>query len=523
MISSKIYTLLALFFVILTLSFGANINTANAGLISKLVREAGDAGSKAGKHVDVNIPNIEVGQWLTKSLKKSDDTAAIALLPGKDGTWRIIGEGDLEISIHSLDELGDDIGKAMVRPGKKLAGGTVTKVVKLKKATIAVREIDFLKMREQLVDLPKNTKINIVSANGRVFPLQFVKTAAGSVLNVKLSNTIFLNPLTTKALQANLNFLGRGIKKADLKIGSFNRATDVAKTSNLTDTIVDINPDILESSLSKFKNKTLLLSGKIVKNAKTGKAHLVVKDGKGKTEIDIAALEQSAARQRVNLMLVDAKTVQPGKKLFSKTGIEKRFAKSNKAVTQMDLIQAIAPKNKQIILNTSGVGDTRVAIASNFEKTAGTPKNISDFTDATDYSATSWIFESGLRSSARAIQHQFEDPQHTDEVDGRWIPWFSNTDLILAVILSSLFAFSLNISWKWWKMIMHKYFHQFFYYSKATFLNRILKTVGFICFAIITFIPAFIALLIGGYIQFFTWPFRKLYSYIKSKQKSARA
>lgn len=521
--SSKVCTLLALFIAVVTFSIGAMNNTASAGFLSKAIREAGEAGSKAGKHIDTDIPNLETGNWLTKRLVKSDDAASIALLPGKDGTWRMVGEAGTEIPIKSLDRLEDDIGKAMFRPAKKLAGGPPTKTVKLKKATIAVREKDFLKLREQLVDLPKNTNINIVRANGRVYPLQFVKTATGRVLNVKLTDNIFLNPLSAKALEANLSFLSRGVKKADLKIGSFNRVKDVKKTSNITDIVVDINPDILDSSLSKFKNKTLLLSGQIVRNVKTGKAHLVVKDGIGKTEIDLTVIEQAAARQRVNLMVVDAGLAQPGKKLFSKTGIEKRFAKSNVAVTQMDLMQAIAPKNKTIILNSSGVGDTRIAIASNFEKTVGATKKTSSFSDASDYSATSWIFESGLRNSARAIQHQFEDPKHTDEVEGRWIPWFSNTIIIWTIISLILIVFSLKISWNWWKIIMHKYFHQFFYYSKPTFSNKTLKIVGFICFAIITIIPAFVALLIGEYIQFFTWPFRKLYSFIKRKLKNARA
>jgi hypothetical protein len=65
---------------------------ASAGLLSKLAREGADAAGSVGKKFDAPTPSLDDGIWFAKKLPTKEGAASLALLPGENGTWRIITE-----------------------------------------------------------------------------------------------------------------------------------------------------------------------------------------------------------------------------------------------------------------------------------------------------------------------------------------------------------------------------------------------------------------------------------------------
>ena len=207
-------------------------------------------------------------------------------------------------------------------------------------------------------------------------------------------------------------------------------------------------------------------------------------------------------------MVVDTGTAtQPGKSLFSKSNLEKRFETAQTAFTQADLMKAVTPPNAKTIINAAEDGKTRITMtARNFGADPAAATAAAD-----DYTLSGWLLEAGTRAAVHQVRMNVEDPDHTEEVNGRWLPWFKNMDLIVYGVFALVFVFTSTKTWGWWKALWRlvgrrrKEDEDF---SKGV---RIVRAVTFAPFSLAMFFPAVLWIAVVSQLSFLTWPFRKLF------------
>ncbi|EFO28955.1 hypothetical protein TRICHSKD4_4768 [Roseibium sp. TrichSKD4] len=486
---------------------------ASAGLLSKLAREGADAAGSVGKKFDAPTPSLDDGIWFAKKLPTKEGAASLALLPGENGTWRIITETGQEVPLSSLDDVSDAAESVSSRTFKGLAGDAPT-IKKMKGAQIAIRETDFFKLRDEMGVLPKNLDLQMVRESGKTLPLKQVHAGNRSRLVIELDKDVLFNPASLKALDANLKFLNTKVNKADLKIARFDssrQAKEQAARQAVNDPNSILDPNLLESSLAKYKNRTLMVGGKVTTDPTTGKRTLSVKDGNRTVDLDLTALNSSASRQRVNLMVVDTgSTVQPGQILFSKTKLEKRFEEAQKAFTQADLMKAVTPPNSRTVINATE--DTRTRISMTLHNSARAQSgDLAQTAPGSDYTTAGWLLEAGLRFGANRVEINAEDPDHTEEVKSRWIPWFKNIDIIVAGLFTVVFIFVSTKTWGWWTALWRLVGRKAKDDEDFSKGLRWTRAVTFVPFAAIMFMPGMIWVAIVSQVSFLTWPFRKLF------------
>ena len=489
------------------------VSTADAGLLSRLAREAGDAAGSAGKHIDTPKHLLDEGASLAKRLPKVTGAASLALMPAPGNAWQLVTPDGKSLQLASLHDLPNALDDAARQTHRPLAGDLPGKAPVPDALQLALRETDFFKLRDQLVSLPPKARAVMVRPNGKTYDLKPISTSNGTRLAVALSPDVLINPATARALDGNIRFLSRPVKRADLKMARFN-SSEAANASGPGDMIADLNADILASSLAKYKNSTLVVTGRITPHPQTGRPQLSVRDGKSVREVDLDAFQKAAESQRVNLMLVESKSlVQPGKSWFSRTALEKRFEAAQSAMTQAELLKALSPPNSTTLIHAADERNFRLVTASRFSPEANpvtTSPQVSP-NAGDDYTLAGWLLDASLRTSVRTIHRNGEDPEHTEEVESRWIPWISNFDLILLSVLSVVTLFMSWYLWRWWNR-----FWRFVLGNRAaadapSLPLKLVKIVFFLPFALIMLVPAMIWLFIGDWVRFLTWPFRKAF------------
>lgn len=488
-------------------------STAEAGLLSRLAREAGDAAGSAGKHVHTPKHLLDEGASIAKRLPKISGAASIALVPAPGNAWQLVTAEGKSLHLSSLHDLPDALDDAARQAHRPLAGDLPGKTKAPGSLQLAVREADFFKLRDQLDSLPPKTRPVMVMPNGKAYDLKPVRHSGGTRLAVALSPDVLIDPATARALDGNMKFLTRPVKQADLKMARFDKA-GAAKAAAPGDVVANLDADILASSLAKYKNRTLVVSGRITPHPQTGRPQLSVRDGKSVREIDLDSFQAAAESQRVNLMLVESSSlVQPGKSWFSKTALEKRFAAAQSAMTQADLLKALSPPNSTTVINAADERNFRLVTATRFDpkaKSAAASPQVSS-SAGNDYTLAGWLLDGSLRTGVRSIHSNNEDPAHTDEVESRWIPWVSNFNLFLFALLSAVTLFLGWYLWRWWNRLW-RYVLKNRAAAQATSLPiKLTKIVLFLPFAFVMVVPAIFWLVVADWVRFLTWPFRKVF------------
>ncbi|WP_460083224.1 hypothetical protein [Roseibium sp. LAB1] len=489
------------------------VSTANAGLLSRLAREAGDAAGSAGKHIDTPKHLLDEGASLAKRLPRVTGAASLALVPAPGKAWQLVTPDGKSLQLASLHDLPNALDDAARQAHRPLAGDVPGKPKAPEALHLALRETDFFKLRDKLDNLPPNARPMMVRPDGKSFELKPVRVPGGTRLAVALSPDVLINPATARALDANIRFLSRPVKRADLKMARFSSA-EVSAVSGPGDLLANLNADILASSLAKYKNRTLVVSGRIAPHPQTGRPQLGVRDGKSVREIDLDAFQAAAESQRVNLMLVESNSlVQPGQSWFSKTALEKRFEAAQSAMTQADLLKALSPPNSTTLIHAADERNFRLVTATRFSPVANpvtTSPEVS-VSAGDDYTLAGWLLDASLRTSVRTIHRNGEDPEHTEEVESRWIPWISNFDLILLSVLTVVTLFMSWYLWRWWNRFWRFVLGNRAATDATSLPLKLVKVVFFLPFALIMLVPAMIWLFIGDWVRFLTWPFRKAF------------
>jgi hypothetical protein len=495
----------ALTIVLVLALLGSLTQTAQAGLFGALLRKSDDVAMDAGKYADNLVPSLEDGKWLTRQLATPEGGTPLALVPEQGGGWRLIDARGEAKNLNSLDDLSASLADAKVSAGKSTS----------KLQQIAIREEDFFKLRSTMPQLPEGTALSLVRKSGKSYPLKSVSIGPRSRLVVELEKNMLLNPSNARVLDANFAYLRKGVNKANLKIASFDSKTaaTASRSARLAAQRVLLNGDQLVSSLAGYKNQTLMITGRIETDAATKSRKLIVKDGSRKRVIDLDELDKIAESQRVNLMIVETNSLkQPGKGGIFKTALEKQFKDASQSITQKDLLSSLAPPKSVSLIHASENGSNRIVMTTSYAAQRNVSKGNGQ---GSDYSFTAWSLHAGTTIGVHSLRINSEDPKHTEEVEGRWISWISNIDLILSVVGLVVYGFVSLLSWKWWKAIWRFFGRRSVDEEDFGKPIRIIRLISFLPISTLFFLPAVIWIWIRDVLGLILWPFRKIASFMR--------
>lgn len=488
-------------------------NSVQAGLLGALLRSADNVTPSGSRHLDRLVPSASEGMSLARTLPELPDSARLSLLPDKGNGWRIVTEDGSEISISSLNELPTSLKEVQSLSRKGLAG-SIAKDVPIARHQIAVRQEDYFALKDRLASMPGLLDLHMVRKTGKALALRRVVLPGGRYLVVDLGDGILLNPATAAALDANLGYLARGFNKANLRVARFDSKQTSSTSSGLSGEIVALNPDYLTASFARFKLLTVMVTGKIAPVGPGGKRMLEIQDGKSTRSMDLAELEKAAQEQRVNLMVVESNSaLQPGMGWFSKTGLEKNIDKAKASITQKALLQSLAPKGAPVLINAAEDGNTRLMISASYlqERPSSAAKRGAE-SGSQERSLSDIVISSVAQTGTRHVYINAEDPEHTEEVESRWLPWFSNIDLVMSLVGLLIFGLISRISLRWWRWcgdwLCKKTVGHQGAFSKPV---RIVGMVLFLPFAVLAFPCALIWLVIRDWVALALWPCRKLF------------
>ncbi len=487
---------------------GSLTQTAQAGLFGALLRKSDDVAIDTGKYADNLVPSLEDGKWLTRQLATPEGGTSLALVPDQGGGWRLIDAKGEAKSLNKLDDLTASLADAKVSAGKSAS----------KLPQIAIREEDFFKLRGTMPKLSEGAGLSLVRKSGKSYPLKSISFGSRSRLVVELDKKMLLNPSNARVLDTNFAYLRMSVNKANLKIASFDSkaAATASRSAKLSDQRVLLNGDQLVSSLARYKNQTLMITGRIETDAATKSRKLIVKDGKSKRVIDLDELDKATESQRVNLMIVEANSPkQPGKSGIFKTALEKRFKDASQGITQKDLISNLAPPKSVSLIHASDNGSNRVVMTTSYAAQRNVRKGKSASGQGSDYSFTAWSLHAGTTIGVHSLRINAEDPKHTEEVEGRWIPWISNIDLILSAVGLVIYGFVSLLSWKWWKAIWRFIGRRSVEEEDFGKPVRIIRLISFLPISTLFFLPAVIWIWIRDVLGLILWPFRKIASFMR--------
>lgn len=383
--------ILSAFFVLICL-----LNPVEAGIFKTIIKagqEAGEAGSKLGRKLDV-LPGLS-------KLPDEVGVAKVRLDVDADGSVLFYAEGGQTWAVKQ----GDDVSSVLKEIQKSQSVFKSGNVQKLK----------FYLSADQLFSSGNNNLLKNIDDlhlfdNGKAFPLKKMK-GANSAWQVIVRDNLRLNVSTRQALEEGLWQLNKSINRANMRLVSFVpnmdglpsrvQATAYGDAPELT----MINPAYLENSLNVLRHQTLIVTGKRTED------FLEIKGNKGQTNsIDLDELQSIALKHDVNLIVLESPTpaqlgsrILPWNKVTRHTDIEKAFSSE----TYGEFLTTLSGRNMTMTFEFERKKGNFVSFQSNVEDIKMSSSNI-------DYAEESFI---GIESFAHIIFHASKIVSHTKEYD----------------------------------------------------------------------------------------------------------
>lgn len=288
---------LAALLVVLTVGYAA---PSGAHWLTRLAREAGDAGSTAGmKAGRLGLGALNEAATLVAKLPRVGKGTALAAHATPEGHWRFVNrEGDV-FTAASADEL------ARVRTALAPdAAQNEPLALYLSAETVFAR-------RTMLGELP-DADLHVVVGQ-EAYKLRAARAGGELTAEFRPNVTVVLTDLPM--FQEAVAKLARPLSKAQVRVlalepGGPQRLTTAPRRDPKTRAaLVDqIDPALLPAALSDLKGQTALITGRVEGNT------ITVRPARGPEQsLDIAALVRAAEASDVNLVLLKSSAAhQPG-------------------------------------------------------------------------------------------------------------------------------------------------------------------------------------------------------------------
>lgn len=476
---------------------------ASAGILSKLLREAGEAGGKAGKH---GIGSLDNAAGALRKLPDGDAATALAVHATPEGHWVFVNKKGDQFTAGTPDEL-------TRAPGALLGASHEGEPLSL-----YLTEDTVFKRADRLKDLPENANLSIVAGKKAYRLVPRPEHAIGFVaqvrsnLSVQLSKKVLLHEALYR-LQRPLN--SANIRVLALEPGGPKRLSSVPgydpkSKRRLSETV---EPAALKSALARLKGQTVVVTGEV----KGSQLHFKPRSGPV-GQIELNALAEAARAADVNLVVLKSSSpTQPGARTWLWQTVEVQGLETAlKRPTFADFLQSLTANSGDLVIDTSHGGKGRLRITA---KPLGTTTSeggsqFGTWIDAVSEQVTGTIATNGITAFTR-------DRETEREHALRLVPGIPSTAQSMYAI--GLFAglMGLGLAREWWRKIWPQEKPQEYRGNIGYQAARIVRGLVFVVlFLPFIGLPAMVWTYLGPVVRFVLAPFRFFIKLFRSSRAS---
>jgi len=442
---------------------------ASANWLTKLMKEAGEAGADAGRLAGkTGVSSLDHAAAAISKLPDSPGHLMLATHMTPEGQWTFANRTGEVFTAATAAEL-DRVVRALAPDA---AGTNPSLALYLSEDTLFAHN-------RSAINLPDNAKLHVV-VGAETYPL--VRRAdAGGGLWAEVRPNVLLETRDRELFKEALWQLGRPLAKADVRILSMSSggppSLGVAPRLDSTGKsalVEPIDPDHLLSSFDGIRGQTVVVTGRVEADL------LSVDPGSGTARaIKLEALKSAAAKNDVNLIVLATREAsQPGSRNWLWQRIEVDGLKDALArATYADFLDALGTRHGGLAVTVTKQSSTRIRLdASAAGPAAEAPGMIGDILGEVVSNATGNVVAAALQADLNASSWQ-------KELDRRIIPGVPST--LQFAYLASLIAglIGLNVARRWWSRIWQperrRDYPSAFAYQAARFAKLLLFVVVF--------------------------------------------
>lgn len=467
---------------------------AAANWLSKLAREAGEAGGTAGK---LGLGALDGPAAFLKALPSAEKGIALAAHATPEGHWRFVNRDGAVFTAATPDEMGR-VAQALAPE----AGGE-------SRLALYLTEDSVLAGRAHLDALPRNADLNVVVGK-QSYPVRRSKSEASAKLHATIKPNVVAEITDKKAFEEVLWQLARPLNKADIRVvalepGGPQTLASVPRRDGLTKrALVDsIDPYKLDKALGALNGQTVLVSGRIEGRF----LHFQPASGPERTLL-VADLTKAAEAADVNLVILQSATArQPGGRnwLWQRIevdGLDDALQRASFA----DFLDALGQRRGKLAVSAAPDGARRVVVRA---EPAGGPAEpvsgkVAAWTDEVVAQVTGNVVTNAIEAHARSKERQ-------EELDARIVPGVPS--LIQFGYLGALVAglIGLPVARGWWRRLWPPERREEYAGALGYQAARVVKGAGFLLvFLPLVGLPALIVTLVQQVWAILTAPFRVL-------------
>ena len=490
---------------------------AQAGLFSKLMREAAESGGSLGGKVARGLDAPDGPKALIGKLPKSQDSHVLAAEATPEGDWRFVNRAGETFTAANPKE--------MTRAFSVLLGRAANGAQK--KVAVYLTADTVFKRRNLLADLPHGLELHLV-LDGKSLPLRFRGSSKEGTLFTKVRPHVDVELPSREFTEEAIWQLGRRLRRADIRLlslqaGGPRKLSRVAMIDPATKKpkLDKIDAFALTNAMEALRGQSALVVGRI-----EGKFLYFKPAGASERSLLLADLYKAAADNDVNLIVLkSASPRQPGGRnwLFQKVsvdGLDDALQRS----TVADFLDALGAEQGGLTVTIAQEGNGRALLRVR-PGGSGTDSGTGSILDTMSDLATSLIGNVGLVGIEASLRS--EDRQR--ELNMRLIPYIPSIYQFayLGSVLVGLMGWPAASAW--WRRVWPPEAREEYAGRFGYWLARLVRLLAFLfVFLPIVAIPAFIAstvMQIWGWASLFVkvvaYPFRWLLSRGRNRGASA--
>ncbi len=409
---------------------------SDAGILSKIFREAGEAGSKAAKHGSGSLDNAAA---VLRKLPDGDGAGpALAVHATPEGHWTFVNKKGEQFTAGTKDEL--------ARAPKTLLNEQAAG----QPLTLYLTDDTIFEHAARIKDLPVNAKLKLVVKKDSYRLVSSVNSPTGYVAQVRPNLRVEL--ASQDKLHEALYRLARPIKRANIRVlalepGGPKRLSSVPSSDPATRArlIETVDPADLATAMAPLKGQTVVVTGEV----KAGVLHYQP-GGAPAGQKSLAELAEAARRSDVNLVVLRSSSpTQPGAKTWLWRTVEvDGLDTALKRPTFADFLQSVSTESGDMLVSVREGGRGRLVLTAN--PTGGTSpavgENISGWLESITTHVTGSVVTNGITAFTR-------DEDREREFSMRLLPGIPSSIQIGYALSLVAGLIGLGVAREWWRKL----------------------------------------------------------------------
>ncbi|MEO1204890.1 MAG: hypothetical protein AAFV45_01025 [Pseudomonadota bacterium] len=478
-----------------------------AGWLTRLTKEAGEAGGDAGKF---GLSGLDNGIRVLKSLPDGPDAVRLAVDATPEGHWRFANKDGDVFTAANADEMSRVVPN--LAPDAAAQGKAGQLALYLDQDTV-------FKHRDLLGNLPDGARLYI-TADKKPYRLMSRGTATEPRYTMRMRQNVEVPIGSQPQLFSEAVWqLSRPLNKADIRIVALDvggadalRAVPAMNASRTAARVDRIKPDQLQASFADIRGQTVLLKGRI-----EGDAFVVTPTGGSERRLDLSELTASASRNDVNLVFLQSNASrQPGgRNWFWQTVEVEGLEAALKRVTYADFLNALAGNRGPFSVQARAQGEGRVIVQAVPVSQSAVP--LGDVVGELGEWFGTVASEVTGNVATNAVTANLNSKARQRELDFRLVPGIPSIYQFtyIAGLVMGLVGWSTSRSW--WRYVWKKETRAEYATTTGYYAARVVKALAYLfVFLPIVGLPAFVVhllLQVWGWmmipVRIVTWIFGK--------------